>query len=164
MIRKGDPMARVYSQDLRERLIGAVEAGQSASAASRVFKVSRSIAIKWVAHWQRTGEVPEAKPRAHYRWRLDAHKAWLLALVAEEPDLTLEGIRDRFVAERDGKSCVNSLWRFYDRYEITYKKPFSPRNRNGLMWPPPGKSGRPNNTVLIPNAWSSWTRPGPRPT
>jgi transposase len=45
-----------------------------------------------------------------------------LALVAEEPDLTLEGIRDRFVAERDGKSCVNSLWRFYDRYEITYKK------------------------------------------
>ena len=71
--------------------------------------------------------MPEAKPRAHYRWRLDAHKAWLLALVAEEPDLTLEGIRDRFVAERDGKSCVNSLWRFYDRYEITYKKNCSRR-------------------------------------
>ena len=50
-------MAKVYSQDLRERLIGAVEAGQSASAASRIFKVSRSIAIKWVAHRRRTGEV-----------------------------------------------------------------------------------------------------------
>jgi transposase len=122
MIRKGDPMAKVYSQDLRERVIGAVEAGQSASAASRVFKVSRSIAIKWVAHWRRTGEVPEAQPRGHYRWRLDAHKAWLLTLVEEEADLTLEEIGDRLVAECDGKSCVNSLWRFYDRYEITYKK------------------------------------------
>jgi transposase len=122
MIRKEGAMAKVYSQDLRERLIGAVEAGQSASAASRVFKVSRSIAVKWVADWRRTGEMPEAKPREHYRWRLDAHKTWLLALVAEEPDLTLAEIEARLMAERGARSCVNSVWRFYDRYEITYKK------------------------------------------
>ena len=73
MIRKEGPMAKVYSQDLRERLIGAVEAVQSASAASRFFSVSRSIAIKWVADWRRTGKVPEAEPREHYRWRLDPH-------------------------------------------------------------------------------------------
>lgn len=115
-------MAKVYSQDLRERLIGAVEGGQSASSAGRLFKVSRSIAIKWAAHWRRTGEVPQAIPREHYRWRLDAHEAWLLALVAEEPDLTLEEILGRLVAERDGKSCLNSLWRFYDRHKISYKK------------------------------------------
>ena len=115
-------MAKVYSQDLRERLIGAVEAGQSASAAGRVFKVSRSIAIKWAAHWRRTGEVPRSIPRKRYRWRLDAHEAWLLALVAEEADLTLQEIGDRFAAERDGETCVNSLWRFYDRHKISYKK------------------------------------------
>lgn len=120
-------MAKVYSQDLRERLIGAVAAGRSASAASRVFSVSRSIAIKWVAHWRRTGKVPEAKPRERYRWRLDAHKAWLLALVAKEPDLTLEEIQGRLAAEREGKGCVNSVWRFYDRYKITYKKNASRR-------------------------------------
>jgi len=73
-------MAKVYSQDLRERLIGAVEAGQSASAAGRVFRVSRSTAIKWAAHWRATGAVPRAIPRKRYRWRLDAHEAWLLAL------------------------------------------------------------------------------------
>jgi transposase len=43
-------MARVYSQDLRERLIGAVSDGQSARAATRVFHVSPSTAVKWVQH------------------------------------------------------------------------------------------------------------------
>jgi len=87
-------MAKVYSQDLRERLIEAVEAGHSASAASRVFGVSRSITIKWMQSWRRTGDVPRATPRKRCRWRLDVHEAWLLSLVAQEPDLTLEEIRD----------------------------------------------------------------------
>jgi transposase len=115
-------MAKVYSQDLRERLISAVKGGQSASAAGRIFGVSRSIAIKWVQSWHRTGEVPKATPRKRYRWRLDAHEVWLLALVAEEPDLTLEEIRSRVAEERNTKTCVNSLWRFYDRHRIVYKK------------------------------------------
>jgi transposase len=115
-------MAKVYSQDLRERLIGAVAAGQSASSAGRVFGVSRSIGIKWVQHWRRTGEVPQARARGHYRWLLDVQKAWLLSLVAAEPDLTLEEIRTRLADERGGKTCVNSLWRFYDRHKIVYKK------------------------------------------
>jgi transposase len=121
-IGKEDCMAKVYSQDLRERLIGAVEAGQSASAAGRVFRVSRSTAIKWAAHWRATGEVPRATPRTRYRWRLDAHEAWLLALLSKEADLTLEEIRDRLAAERDAATCVNSLWRFYERHKISYKK------------------------------------------
>jgi transposase len=115
-------MAKVYSQDLRERLIGAVDMGQSASAAGRVFGVSRSIAIKWAQSWRRTGEVPKARPRERYRWRLDEHEAWLLSLVASEPDLTLEDIRVRLADERGGKTCLNSLWRFYDRHKIVYKK------------------------------------------
>lgn len=115
-------MAKVYSHDLRERLIGAVEAGQSASAAGRVFSVSRSTAIKWAAQWRATGEVPRAIPRQRYRWRLDAREAWLLALLSEEADLTLEEIRDRLAAEREATSCVNSLWRFYERHKISSKK------------------------------------------
>ena len=115
-------MAKVYSQDLRERLIGAVDSGQSASAASRVFGVSRSVGIKWVQHWRRTGQVPQARARTHYRWRLDRHKVWLLSLVEAEPDLTLEEIRERLVDEHGDQTCVNSLWRFYDRHKIVYKK------------------------------------------
>ena len=60
MIGKEGAVAKVYSRDLRDRLIGAVEAGRSASAAGWLFKVSRSIAIitdlwcKWAAHRHRT--------------------------------------------------------------------------------------------------------------
>lgn len=119
---KEDCRVKVCSHDLRERLIGAGAAGQSASAAGRVFRVSRSTAIKWAAQWRRTGSVPRAVPRTRYRWRLDAHESWLLALLSEEADLTLEEIRARLAAERDATSCVNSLWRFYDRHKISDKK------------------------------------------
>ena len=48
-------MAKPYSQDLRDRVIGAVDSGMSARAASRLFGISESTGIKWVARWRRTG-------------------------------------------------------------------------------------------------------------
>lgn len=115
-------MAHVYSQDLRERLIDAVAAGQSARSAARVFRVSPSTAVKWVQHWRRTGEVPRARPRRRYRWRLDREEAWLFALIDKEPDLTLAEIRRRLAAERGMTSSINSLWRFFDRHRVVFKK------------------------------------------
>ena len=115
-------MAKVYSMDLRERVIGAVAAGSSARSAARVFHVSASTAIKWVQHWRRTGSVPEPVPRRRYRWRLDAHQGWLLALVEAEPDLTLAEIQARLRAARGVETSVNSLWRFFDRHGRSFKK------------------------------------------
>ncbi len=115
-------MANVYSRDLRERVIGAVENGQSASASARVFGVSRSSAIKWVQHWRHTGSVPEPQERGRYRWRLDVHEDFLLALVRSEPDLTLAEIRGRLKTEQGARTSLHSLWRFYDHHRIVYKK------------------------------------------
>ena len=50
-------MAKPYSQDLRDRVIGAVDSGISARAASRLFGLSESTGIKWVARWRRTGSI-----------------------------------------------------------------------------------------------------------
>ena len=55
-------MPRPYSQDLRDRVIGAVEAGRPARSAARVYGVSESTAVKWVQRWRRTGSVPAAAP------------------------------------------------------------------------------------------------------
>jgi transposase len=58
----------------------------------------------------------EAKPgTGHCRSPLEAHEQWLLALVANEPDLTLEEIRDRLRREKRIAVAVSSVWRFYDR-------------------------------------------------
>jgi transposase len=77
-----------------------------------------------------TGSV-EAKPgTGHSRSPLQAHAAWLLDLVAQTPDLTLEEIRDRLKREKKLEVAVSSVWRFYDRHAITFKKS-PPRSRAG---------------------------------
>ncbi len=110
-----------YSQDLRVRLIGAVDAGSSARAASRVFGVSASTAVKWVARWRRTGSVAALPMGGSFISPLEAHAAWILALVDGEPDLTLEEIRHR-LRQRGVRTAIGSIWRFFDRHGISFKK------------------------------------------
>src|SRR5215469_9185793 len=52
---------------------------------------------------------------------LAAHAAFLLALVNEQADLTLEEIRER-LAECGVRVAVSSIWRFFDRHGISFKK------------------------------------------
>jgi hypothetical protein len=85
-------MPKPYSQDLRDRVVRAVEAGASCDEAAAAFEVSPSSAIRWVARWRQTGSAT-AKPMGGKRSPLDAYAAWLLELLASEPDLTLEEIR-----------------------------------------------------------------------
>ena len=54
-------MAGPYSTDLRERVLAAVEAGESVEAAARRFAVGRSTAYRWVAAARDEGR-REAKP------------------------------------------------------------------------------------------------------
>jgi transposase len=72
-----------------------------------------------------------AKPgTGHCRSPLEAHRQWLLDLIASEPDLTLEEIRARLAARKKLKVGTTSIWRFYDRHAITFKKN-SARSRAG---------------------------------
>ncbi len=114
-------MPAPYSQDLRVRLIGAVEAGASARSAGRVFGVSASTAVKWVARWRRTGSVAAMAMGGSFRSPLDDHEAWILALLSERPDLTLAEIRGR-LREHGVQAAIGSIWRFFERHGISVKK------------------------------------------
>ena len=123
-------MAKGYSKDLRVRVVSIVEAGDSAREAARVLNIGASTAIRWIERWTTTGSV-EAKPgTGHSRSPLEKHRQWLLNLVAAEPDLTLEEIRARLRAEKRQKAGIGSIWRFYDRHDIAFKKN-SARRRTG---------------------------------
>jgi transposase len=123
-------MAKGYSKDLRERAVAMVEDGESRREVARVLNLAPSTAVRWLDRWTSTGTV-EAKPGTGYsRSPLAAHAAWLLDLVASEPDLTLEEIRDRLQREKKLDVAVSSVWRFYDRHEITFKKSLA-RGRAG---------------------------------
>jgi transposase len=113
-------MPKPYSQDLRERVVRAVEAGASCHEAAATFEVGVSSAIRWTARFRQTGSV-RAKPMGGSRSPLDAHKDFLLALISDEPDLTLEEIRSR-LAVRGIVVAASSVWRFCDRHDLTFKK------------------------------------------
>ena len=121
-------MTRAYSEDLRERVIAAVEAGATRRAAAARFKVSASSAIRWVQRWQ-TDWAIAAKPRGGSVSPLEDHAAALAGLVAEQPDLTL----DEFCAvlqEREIATSRVSVWRFFSRHGLSFKKN-SARQRAG---------------------------------
>ena len=55
-------MTKPLSNDLRERLVSAVDSGLSRRSAARRFGVAASTAIKWVNRWRRTGDVGPSSP------------------------------------------------------------------------------------------------------
>ena len=115
-------MAKGYSKDLRVRAVSIVETGERAREAARLLSVGASTAIRWIERWTTTGSV-DAKPgTGHCRSPLEKHKQWLLDLVAAEPDLTLKEICARLRSEKKQKAAIGSIWRFYDRHGITFKK------------------------------------------
>ena len=82
------PMARPYSQDLRDRVVGSVASGRTCRATAVLFGVSVASVVKWSQRWRASGRTA-AKPMGGRRpLRLQRERGWLLARIAEKPDLT----------------------------------------------------------------------------
>jgi transposase len=97
-------MAKPYSQDLRDRVIDAVERGKlSRRAAGRRYEVSESVAIKWLERVERHGSREPVGHGGHRASKLMPHRAFLEAARAEKSDLTLQALCDRLLAERGVK-------------------------------------------------------------
>src|SRR6266404_2516290 len=117
-------MPRPYSDELRERVIEAVEN----------FEVSASSAVKWLQRWRDTGSA-RAKPSGGSTSPLEEHAKQLLALVAKQPDLTLEEIVAAMHKRRIPGSRT-AVWRFFERHNVTFKKKACARvSSNGRTWP-----------------------------
>ena len=114
-------MAQGYSKDLRVRVVSIVETGESAREAARLLDVGASTAIRWIERWTTTGGIDAEPGTGHSRSPLGEHRQWLLDLISAEPDLTLKEIRARFRSAKKLKSGTTSIWRFYERHEITFK-------------------------------------------
>jgi transposase len=134
-------MAKPLSKDLRERIVEAVEGGESRQAAGRRFRVSASCVIKLMRRWRATGSVEPGQMGGWKDYALADHEAVVRALIADRPDLTLEELRDA-LAEKDicvGRSSVD---RFLKARGLTLKKSRSaPPSRTGRMWRPRARRG-----------------------
>jgi transposase len=124
-------MPKPYSQDLRDRVIDAVERGaMSRRAAARRYEISESVAIKWLERLERDGSREPVGHGGHRASKLMPHRDFLQAARAEKPDITLQALGDRLWAERGVKSDTSMMSRFFRRSGVTFKKrPLSRRSR-----------------------------------
>lgn len=116
-------MTRPLSNDLRVRLVSAVESGLSCRSAAERFGVAASTAIKWVDRWRRTGRVDPDPQGGDYRsHRIEAYGAEILGLIDETPDITLAEIAAHLDQAHGLKVAQSTIWRFLDRRDFTFKK------------------------------------------
>lgn len=116
-------MAQYLSEDLRIRVIRAVEGGMSRNAAARHFGVSIASAVRWMDDYLRTGRTAP-KPRGGDRrsGRIEAQHDYLMAAIEEAPDITLAELRDRLVEERGERFALSTIHDFFRRHGISFKK------------------------------------------
>lgn len=115
-------MGRALSADLRKRVIGAIEGGFSTRAAARRFSIGIATAGAWYRTYRRSGDFQAKKQGQPSRSKLDAHEAFIFGLVAKDKDITLVEIAERLQEEQGIKACVGTIWKFFDKRAITYKK------------------------------------------
>src|SRR6516164_5162526 len=130
-------MARPYSQDLRDRVIGSVASGRTCRATAALFGVSVASVVKWSQRWRASGSAA-AKPMGGWKQLLlTSEREWLLARIAEKPDLTLRAVVGE-LAERGTPASYGAVWRFFKHEGISFKKnPARQRARSPRHCPPP---------------------------
>ena len=116
-------MAKPLSEDLRMRVIRAIDGGMSRRAAAERFGISPSSAVRFVREWRESGSM-RAKPqggdqRSH---RIEAHRDLILSAIEAKPDLTLEEIAEMLKSAVGASFAPSTVWRFLDRHAMTFKK------------------------------------------
>jgi transposase len=131
-------MAGPLSLDLRERVVGAVIDGQSCRTVAKRFGVSVASVVKWSQRFRATGSAA-AKPMGGKRpYALEQERTWVLARVAQQPDITLRALAEE-LAERGLSVSIYAVWHFLRREGLSFKKNSArQRARQGRRGPAPG--------------------------
>ena len=85
-------MARAYSLDLRERVVAAVEAGQSCRSVAKTFVVSVASVVKWSQRYRASGSAAARQVGGRRGYAVAQEREWVLGRVAAKPDLTLRAL------------------------------------------------------------------------
>ena len=129
-------MARPYSKDLRDRVVASATGGRSCRATAALFGVSVASVVKWCQRWRATGSAAASQMGGWRPLLLKGERDWLLARIAQKPDLTLRAVMVE-LAGRGTPASYGAVWRFFAREGITFKKkPARQRTRSAGRRPP----------------------------
>ena len=115
-------MARAYSNDLRERVACSVLSGRSVRETAALFGVSVSSAARWSQRLRVTGTAG-SRPMGGRRPRLlTGEQAWLLARMAEQPDLTMRALALELREKGYRTVSHNTVWKQLRLSGFSFKK------------------------------------------
>lgn len=114
-------MPKAYSSDMRERVVGFVQAGNSCREASRRFLTSPSFVINLMKRFGECGSVARRKGGSKRPGKLAPHREFLLARVMQTPDVTMPELASELL-QRGVKVDPSSISHFLLRNGLGYKK------------------------------------------
>jgi transposase len=154
-----------YSEDLRGRVLAAVDGGMTVRAAAKLFQVSVSYIYKALIRRRRTGDVSASAQRGHRPRKLSpAQEAALSAHIAAHPDLTLAALQAWLLAEHEVSLSNGAIWSAVARLGLSYKKRRCGRpSRTARTSRRGGGAGRRRAPSSIRTSSSLSTRPAPAP-
>ena len=123
-------MTRPLSIDLRERVVAAIQAGESCRSVAKRFEVAVSSVVKWSQRQRITGSVAPGKMGGHRKPILDPHRDFIVQRIEAVPHLTLHRLKDE-LALRGVKVSHDTIWTFMRRHGLRFKKRMARPVRKG---------------------------------
>ena len=114
-------MAKPYSEDLRRRVVEAIDGGATIPDAAEQCGVSISSVVRFLRLHRDTGSVSAAKFGGYKKFVLAAHEELVRSLIKEQPDITLAELETRLAKKKVlvGKSSIS---RFLNHLKLPFKK------------------------------------------
>ncbi len=110
-----------YSQDLRDRVLRALDRGEGPSAIAQRFEVSRFYVYQVRDREQESGVRSSFRIGGHRRSRVEDAESTLRRWISSEPGLTLEQLRER-LALQGIEIKTGALWHQLNKWNLTFKK------------------------------------------
>jgi transposase len=158
-------MTAPLSQDLRARIVRAVEGGSSIRQAATRYEVSPSAAVKLLRRVRETGSSAPDRIGGYRRPILEPHQDLLRSLVDAKPEITLAELQAELRSRGIVVRALSTLHVMLKRLKLTRKKRrcMRPSRTVPMSRASAGAGGSGSASWTRPASCFS-TRPAPRPT
>ncbi len=115
-------MGKPHPVELRERVVGYVDAGHSRREAARVFSVSPRFVNDMVKLRRETGSLAAKRQGNPGRGKLSPYADWVKGRLAENGELTLNELRLELLEQHGLKVHLGSVGAWLHRLGLSHKK------------------------------------------
>jgi transposase len=114
-------MTKPVSNDLRERAVAAVIAGEPTRSVAARFEVAVSSVVKWHQRYRATGSVAPARMGGRRKFVLDAYRDLILEAITATSHQSVRRLQG-MLADHGVAVSHHAVWQFLRREGLSFKK------------------------------------------